>query len=42
MMAGGRRELVIPPGSAYKNQANGAIPANATLVFIIDMVTVGA
>ena len=37
MRVGGRRELIIPPGLAYKNQAQAKIPANSTLVFVIDL-----
>ena len=37
MRVGGRRELIIPPALAYKNQANGTIPANSTLIFVIDL-----
>lgn len=44
MREGGRRELIIPPNLAYKNQAraaagagHAAIPANSTLVFVIDL-----
>jgi peptidylprolyl isomerase len=42
MKVGGRRELVIPPDLGYG--AEGAppqIPANATLVFVIDLKKVG-
>ena len=44
MKEGGRRELIIPPSLAYKNVArpgsgagHAAIPANSTLVFVIDL-----
>jgi peptidylprolyl isomerase len=40
MKVGGRRELIIPPALAYKNQANGTIPANSTLIFIVDLLKV--
>jgi peptidylprolyl isomerase len=37
MKVGGRRELIIPPSLGYKNQAQASIPANSTLVFVIDL-----
>jgi hypothetical protein len=40
MKVGGRRELIIPPALAYKNRANGTIPANSTLIFIVDLLKV--
>ena len=40
MKVGGRRELIIPPALAYKNQSNGPIPANSTLIFIVDLLKV--
>lgn len=41
MQAGGRRELIIPPALGYQDQAQPGIPANSTLIFIIDLVSVG-
>ena len=42
MKVGGRRELTIPPDLAYGAQGQPpTIPANATLVFVIDLVSVG-
>jgi len=40
MKVGGRREVIIPPGDGYGAQANGPIPANSTLIFVIDLVAV--
>jgi peptidylprolyl isomerase len=37
MKVGGRRELIIPPSLGYKNVAQAKIPANSTLVFVIDL-----
>ncbi len=42
MREGGRRLLVIPSELAYKDQANGSIAPNETLVFVIDVEKVGA
>ena len=37
MKVGGRRELIIPPSLAYGSTAQSKIPANSTLVFVIDL-----
>ena len=37
MKVGGRRELIVPPLLGYKNLAQPGIPANSTLVFVIDL-----
>jgi peptidylprolyl isomerase len=41
MKVGGRRELIIPPALGYGAQVQQGIPANSTLVFIIDLLKVG-
>jgi peptidylprolyl isomerase len=40
MKVGGRRELIIPPSLAYKNVSQGTIPANSTLIFVVDLLKV--
>jgi peptidylprolyl isomerase len=40
MRVGGRRELIIPASLAYKNVARSGIPANSTLIFIVDLLAV--
>jgi FKBP-type peptidyl-prolyl cis-trans isomerase len=42
MKVGGRREVIIPPADGYGAQgAPPDIPPNATLIFVIDLVSVG-
>jgi FKBP-type peptidyl-prolyl cis-trans isomerase FkpA len=42
MRVGGQRRLIIPPELAYGNQVvNNTIPANATLVFDITLISIG-
>jgi len=40
MRVGGRRELIIPPALAYKNVSQASIPANSTLIFVVDLLAV--
>ena len=40
MKVGGRRELILPPVDAYGASGRSGIPANDTLVFIIDLLKV--
>lgn len=37
MKIGGRREIIIPPSLGYGATAQSKIPANSTLVFVIDL-----
>ncbi len=40
MKVGGVRRLIIPPSLAYGDARNGPVPANATLVFDIQLLAV--
>ncbi|MFE7338632.1 FKBP-type peptidyl-prolyl cis-trans isomerase [Streptomyces griseus] len=41
MAVGGRREIVVPPRLGYGKQSpSSLIPANSTLVFVVDLLTV--
>jgi peptidylprolyl isomerase len=41
MKVGGRRIIIMPASLGYGAQANGPIPANSSLVFVVDLKTVG-
>lgn len=42
MHVGGRRVMILPASLGYGAQANGPIPANSTLVFVVDLVSLGS
>lgn len=39
MRVGGQRQLIVPPSMGYGRRAIGAVPPNATLVFVVDLVS---
>lgn len=39
MKVGGKRLVVMPPSMAYGANGNGPVPPNATLAFVIDLVS---
>ena len=42
MKVGGRRIMILPSALGYGAQANQGIPPNAPLVFVVDLVSMGA
>jgi FKBP-type peptidyl-prolyl cis-trans isomerase len=42
MKVGGKRLLTIPPDLAYGSQAIGPVPANATLIFEVELLSIEA
>jgi peptidylprolyl isomerase len=41
MHVGGRRVMILPASLGYGSQANGSIPADSPLVFVVDLTAVG-
>ncbi|MFF2777551.1 FKBP-type peptidyl-prolyl cis-trans isomerase [Streptomyces sp. NPDC058052] len=40
MRVGGRREIIVPPRLGYGKQSpSSAIPANSTLIFVVDLLS---
>jgi peptidylprolyl isomerase len=42
MKVGGRRIIILPASLGYGSQASGAIPANSSLVFIVDLTAISS
>lgn len=40
MRAGGTRRILIPAAQGYGNQAQGSIPANSNLIFVVKLISI--